>query len=175
MGVIFNIQNCQLLNWSLPTEEIFQVYGQNRPVVNLSVVGFRSQPREMPLPKPLNSNSFRFFFLYFGFLPLLEKLDCHCKWYGFFSVLAAVIPKNSDKWPWIEDGEGFAVHSRNRVARNASDVSAADWRYQTYLKKYDIISRVLHGFFQGSESLYNAVLYMIKCNNIKKAFNQYVI
>ena len=98
-----------------------------------------------------------------------------CKWYGFFSVLAAVIPKNSDKWPWIEDGEGFAVHSRNRVARNASDVSAADWRYQTYLKKYDIISRVLHGFFQGSESLYNAVLYMIKCNNIKKAFNQYVI
>ena len=78
MGVIFNIQNCQLLNWSLPTEEIFQVYGQNRPVENLSVVGFRSQPREMPLPKPLNSNSFRFFFPYFGFLPLLEKLDCHC-------------------------------------------------------------------------------------------------
>ena len=54
MGLIFNIQNFQLLNWSLPTEEIIQVTGQNRPVANLPVVNFRSQPREMPLPKPLN-------------------------------------------------------------------------------------------------------------------------
>ena len=55
MGLIFNIQNFQLLNWSLPTEEIIQVNGQNRPVANLPVVNFRSQPREMPLPKPLNT------------------------------------------------------------------------------------------------------------------------
>ena len=55
MGLIFNIQNFQLLNWSLPTEEIIQVTGQNRPVANLPVVNFRSQPREMPLPKPLNT------------------------------------------------------------------------------------------------------------------------
>ena len=44
MGVIFNIQN----SWSSPTEEIFQVEGQNRPVTNRPVVDFRSQPREMP-------------------------------------------------------------------------------------------------------------------------------
>ena len=55
MGLICNIQNFQLLNWSLPTEEIIQVTGQNRPVANLPVVNFRSQPREMPLPKPLNT------------------------------------------------------------------------------------------------------------------------
>ena len=36
-----------------------------------------------------------------------------CKRYGFFSVLAAIVQKNSYKpWrPWIENGEGFAVHS----------------------------------------------------------------
>ena len=55
MGVIFNTQNSQLLTWSVPTEEIFQVHGHNRPVANLPVVDFRSQPREMPLPKPLNT------------------------------------------------------------------------------------------------------------------------
>ena len=55
MGVTFNLQNSRLLTLSLPTEEIFQVHGQNRPVANLPVVDFRSQPREMPLPKPLNT------------------------------------------------------------------------------------------------------------------------
>ena len=48
MGLIFSIQNSQLLNWSLPTGEIFQVHGQNKPVANLSIVDFRSEPREWP-------------------------------------------------------------------------------------------------------------------------------
>ena len=55
MGVIFNIQNSHLLTWSLPTEEIFQVHGQNRPVPNLLAVEFRSQPGEMQLPEPLKT------------------------------------------------------------------------------------------------------------------------
>ena len=43
MGVIFlNTQNSHLLTWSSPSEEIFQVHGQIRPVANLSVVDFRS-------------------------------------------------------------------------------------------------------------------------------------
>ena len=45
--VIFNLQNSLLLNLSLSTEEVFQVNGQNRPVANLPVVDFHSQPREM--------------------------------------------------------------------------------------------------------------------------------
>ena len=36
MGVIFlNTQNSHLLTWSSPSEEIFQVHGQSRPVANL--------------------------------------------------------------------------------------------------------------------------------------------
>ena len=50
MGVIFIVQNSQLLTQSLPIEEIFQVHGQNQLVSNLLVVEFRSQPREIPLP-----------------------------------------------------------------------------------------------------------------------------
>ena len=55
MGVIFDIQNSKLLTLSLPTEEIFQVHSQNRPVANLPIVDFRSQPREMLSPKSLNT------------------------------------------------------------------------------------------------------------------------
>ena len=73
MSLIFNIQNCQLLNWSFPTKEIFQVHGQDRPVANLSVVDFRSQPREMSLPKSLNTQ-----FPIFLFLPLLGKFERPC-------------------------------------------------------------------------------------------------
>ena len=55
MGAIFNLQNSYLLTFSLPTEEIFQIHGQNWPVAKLTVVGSRPQPREMPLPEPLNT------------------------------------------------------------------------------------------------------------------------
>ena len=39
VGLIFNIQNSQLLNWSLATEKIFQVDRKNR--ANLPAVNFR--------------------------------------------------------------------------------------------------------------------------------------
>ena len=55
MGVIFNTQNPQLVTWSLSTEEIFQVHGQNWPVANLPIVDFRPWALEMPLPKRLNT------------------------------------------------------------------------------------------------------------------------
>ena len=54
MDVIFNKQNSQLLTRSFPVEEIIQVNGQNRPVPNLPVIDFRSQPREMPLNMKLS-------------------------------------------------------------------------------------------------------------------------
>ena len=53
MGVTFNLQNSKLLTVSLPTEGIFSVTRPNWPVANRPVVYFRTQPREMPLPKPL--------------------------------------------------------------------------------------------------------------------------
>ena len=52
--VIFNLQNSHLLTY-LPTKEVFQVSGQNRPVANLPIVDFHSQPEEMLTPKPLNT------------------------------------------------------------------------------------------------------------------------
>ena len=55
MVVIFNSQNYHLMTLSLLTEEVFQVNGQNRPVANLQVFNFHSQPRKMPTPKPLNT------------------------------------------------------------------------------------------------------------------------
>ena len=55
MVAIINLQNYHLLTLSLPTEEVLQVNSQNRPVANLSVVDFHSQPREMLTPKPLNA------------------------------------------------------------------------------------------------------------------------
>ena len=73
MGIIFSIQNFQLLTWSLLTEEIFQIHGQNRPVANLPAVDFRSQSREMPLSKPLNTLSFVFLSV-FGFSSFSRKV-----------------------------------------------------------------------------------------------------
>ena len=71
-----------------------------------------------------------------------------------FSVfLAAIIRKKSDKRPWIENGESFAVHWPDREARKASDVSATDWRYYTHVKKYNIFSSVLLRLFSGQEIL----------------------
>ena len=40
MVVILNLQNSHLLNFSSPTEEVFQVNGQNQPVANPPVVDF---------------------------------------------------------------------------------------------------------------------------------------
>ena len=57
MSLFFNKRNSRFLNWALPTEEILQVHGLNRPVANLPVVDFRSQPLDV-----------RFFFSYFDFL-----------------------------------------------------------------------------------------------------------
>ena len=52
------------------------------------------------------------------------------------------------------------IHQPDRVARKVSDVSAADWRNQTYVKNISYFSRVLLRFFSGLKSLCNMVAYM---------------
>ena len=52
IGIIFNVQNSQLLTWSLPSEEVFQIHGQSRAVVNRPVVHYQSH----------GIRNFRFFF-----------------------------------------------------------------------------------------------------------------
>ena len=76
MIVIFNLQNSHLLTLSILTKEVFQLNGQNRPMANLAIVDFHSQPREMPTPKPYEYVTFGFF-LKIGFLLLLKKFEPH--------------------------------------------------------------------------------------------------
>ena len=62
MVVIFNLKDSPFID--LPTEEVFQVNGQNRPVANLPVVDFHSQPREILTPKPLDTQLSVFLLVY---------------------------------------------------------------------------------------------------------------
>ena len=67
----------------------------------------------------------------------------------FFSFLAALIrkiPKNNRGLGMVK-ALPF-IHQPDRVVRKASDVSAADWLYQTHVKIYRIFSRVLFRLFR---------------------------
>ena len=61
----------------------------------------------------------------------------------------------------VDNGEGFAVHSSTWPS-GAIGESAADWRYQTHAKKYDIFLRVLLWLFSGLEIPVKYIVYMIK-------------
>ena len=66
-------------------------------------------------------------------MPSLEQVTV-CKQYGFFSV--------------------FSSHSPKKF-RKARDVSAADWRYQTYVKKYRFFffTCIVTAFLRAGKSL----------------------
>ena len=124
----------------------------NQAVASLPVVDFFVLSLEKCHYQSHWKRNFRFFFWYTGFLSLLGKWYGVCKWYGFFSVLPAIIREKFDKLPWIENGESFTVHSSTwPSALKASDVSAAGWRYQIHVKKYLIFSRVLWRLLSGLE------------------------
>ena len=142
--------------WSLLTKGIFQENGQNLPVANLLI--FCSQSWEIHYQSH-SLHNFWFFFLYFGFLPLLEKFA-----HGFFSVLEAIIQKNCNKQPRIENGEGFAIHLSTWLSgTKGKDVSAADWLYQTHVKKYNCFSFYVscYSFSQGWKSLNSTIVNVI--------------
>ena len=110
MGVIFNSKNSQSFTLSLPTEEVFQVNGQNRIVENLPVVEFHSQVREMLTPKPLNTQLS--VFLLVVFFPFQESLNLIvCQRYGSNKQLVLRIV---NALPFI--------HQPDRVAPKASDM-----------------------------------------------------
>ena len=72
-GPNFQYTNSQVLNPSLPTEEIFQVHSQTRPVGIRPVLCYEKCHYQSHWIR-----NFRFFFAYFGFLPLLGKFERHC-------------------------------------------------------------------------------------------------
>ena len=61
----------------------------------------------------LNTYISVFLFEYWFSFPSIKVLTSLSVSDTDFSVLAAVISENSHKLPWIENGEGFAVHSSN--------------------------------------------------------------
>ena len=67
MVVIINLQNSYVLTLSLPTEEVFQVNDQSRPVANLPVVDFHSQPKEITKHQAPNTKVTEY--VTFGFSP----------------------------------------------------------------------------------------------------------
>ena len=155
MVVIFNLKNSQSFTLSLPTEEVFQVNGQNRPVKELPVVEFHSQVREMLTPKPLNTQLS--VFLLVVFFPFQESSNLIvCQRYGFFSVLAAIIRESSNKQLVLRIANALPfIHQPNRVAPKASD--SKYWQLighiNTRKQKYDIFSRALLRLFSGHRSL----------------------
>ena len=100
----------------------------------------------------------RFFFPYFGFLSLLGKFDRHClKVIRILRIFSGHNPTNDLELITVK-ALPF-IHQPDRVARKASDVRAADWRYQTHVKKYRFFFTCFYGFFQGWKSFYNTVVY----------------
>ena len=85
--------------------------------------------------------NFRFSFPFIGFFPLLGKFERHClRAILIFSVFERPL---SEKIPTNDLGLRMVmaspfIHQLDWVARKESDVSVADWRYQTHVGKYDI-------------------------------------
>ena len=91
-------QNYQLLNWSLLTDEIFQVHSENWLVANLLVVDFFFSAMRNAIINATKYVTYSFSFRNLVFFPFQESLNVNvCKRYRFFSVLPAIIQKNSDK------------------------------------------------------------------------------
>ena len=164
-----NLQNFHLLTLSLPTEEVFQVNGQNRLVANLPVVDFHSQPREMLTPKPPNTWLSVFLWVYWFSSPSIRVwTSLSVSDAVFFSVLAAIIRESSDKQLVLRIVKALPfIHQPDRGAPKASDVSAADWQYQHTWKNTTFFHVCCYGFPQGRKSLYNTAGYVIKRVNMQ--------
>ena len=119
MVVIFNLQNSHLLTLPRPTEEVFQVNGQNRPVANLrSSCRFSFSAERNFNTKATEQATFGFYFSVLVFFLFQESLNhIVCQRYGFFSVLAAIIRESSDK-----------QHVLRIVKACCSFISLTEWR-----------------------------------------------
>ena len=87
--------------------------------------------------------SFGFSFCVLVFHPFYKWLKvASCKQYRFFSVLTAIILENSNKWPWIGNGEGFAIHLSTWVNGTKSK-----WWVSSWLALSNTCKKILFFFF----------------------------
>ena len=142
-------------------------FGKSWPVANLPAVDVRCQWQEMSLPKPLNMQVLVFLFVFWFSIPYIKWLKVtSCKQYRFFSVLTAIILENSNKWPWIGNGEGFAINLSTWANGTKSKWWVSSWlALSNTHKKISIFFHIgCYGFSKGWKSLYNTVVYMIISN-----------
>ena len=118
----------------------------------------------MLTPKPLNTQ-LSVFLLVHWFSSLSSKVwtSLSASDTDFLVFLAAIIGENSDKQLWLENREGFAVHSSTRPSGAKGEWRISSWwAISTHVKKYDIFFYVCcYGFSQGQKSLYNTAVYVI--------------
>ena len=87
--------------------------------------------------------SFGFSFCVLVFHPFYKWLKVtSCKQYRFFSVLTAIILENSNKWPWIGNGEGFAINLSTWVNGTKSK-----WWVSSWLALSNTCKKILFFFF----------------------------
>ena len=109
MDAIFNTKNSQL--WLCPyrQKESFR-YKAKIDLLQIYRLSIFVRSREKCHYQSHWIRNFWFFFPYFS-SPSRNLNVTVCKWYGFFSVLVAIIRKNSGKRPWIEHGDSSILPS----------------------------------------------------------------
>ena len=159
MVVIINLQNSHVLTLSLPTEEVFLVNDQSRPVANLQLSIFIRSRKKSPNTKHQTPNTKATEYVTFGFssnilvfFPFYESLNLTvCQRYWFFNILAAIIRAKYKQLVFRIMKVLPFIHQPHRVAPKASDVSAADWLYQHTWKNTIFFTRVLLRLCSGPE------------------------
>ena len=104
-----------------------------------------------------HSHWIRNFLFLFSFFSLSRKVlnVTVRKRYGILNCFSRHNPRNSDKWPWIENGEDFAVHLSTWPSGVKDEWSERRVTYQRWLtisnarEKNLIFSRVLVRIFSG--------------------------
>ena len=139
VSVIFNIQKLSVIDFVLTDRRNLPGKRPKSACGKSSTCRFLFSAARISITKAAEYVTLGFFRI-LVFFPFYESFDVTVfKRWLFFSVLVAIIRQNYDKRPWIENGEGFAVHSSTwRSCAKGEWRSAADWRYHTGVKKYRI-------------------------------------
>ena len=104
----------------------------------------------------------RFFFPYFGFLSFLGKFGRHCL------KVIRILRIFSDKRPWINNGEGFAVHSSTWPSGAKGEWRASSWlAISNTREKISYFFTCFYGSFQGWKSFYNTAVYFQTLQGVK--------
>ena len=102
-------------------------------IITKTTMGVIFNLQNSPILNNNTNNSTRYiltllWFRVLVFFPFWESLSVTvCERYGFFSVLAAIIQETSDKLPWIENREGFTVHSSTEAEWLKGEWRSSSW------------------------------------------------